>query len=425
MTLEIWFVRLVSITLLSAVLISGCAGVPAATSSVPAQAGGAAGAAAAPAQSRMTLPEFLGFNALVSCLGQTSTCIRSQLGARFPGLEPKPPLLPIADKQNLDDNASPAVKTAAKVKAEEDQAAQNAKAIRYLSSKGCGNCFPDTEQALLEALEDCNEQTRAATLEGLRDSVGTPCQCCKVNSCCTEKLLTKIYELAYDRDCRGCYAEPSPRVRRLARLVLRGCAGTTVSEASEDERPEEHPTPSEAEKEQTRQEELDSEGGTRSETDGVIDTTAVPKAADSRIRTTNSHVVQTALPIPNSSERISTDRACPTRTDGGDANNTGRADTIPRLQISEVEEVEKPNQSGNGSDPEPQTQSVMQVRTQCRGDCAWRPVEFPTFPSCATTSAHTNLSPDGQTPGKLMQVGCSDPKESRLASKCPAWHPDR
>ena len=49
----------------------------------------------------------------------------------------------------MSEDASPAVKAAAEAKAEEDQAPQKAKAIRYLASLGCGKCYPDTEEALL------------------------------------------------------------------------------------------------------------------------------------------------------------------------------------------------------------------------------------------------------------------------------------
>ncbi|MDZ4817352.1 MAG: hypothetical protein SGJ20_00090, partial [Planctomycetota bacterium] len=73
--------------------------------------------------------------------GGIGTRILSRLGSRFPGLEPKPALLPISDPANLE-SPNPAVATAAGVKADEDAAAQKVKAIRYLATIGCGGCYP-------------------------------------------------------------------------------------------------------------------------------------------------------------------------------------------------------------------------------------------------------------------------------------------
>ena len=39
----------------------------------------------------------------------------------------------------------------AHAKKKEDQAAQNVKAVHYLASRGCGDCCPETEEALLQA----------------------------------------------------------------------------------------------------------------------------------------------------------------------------------------------------------------------------------------------------------------------------------
>ena len=68
----------------------------------------------------------------------------------FPGLEALPPLLSIADPKNLQ-SSNPAVAAAAGAKADEDQAAQKIKAIRYLATLGCAGCYPDVEDALLAA----------------------------------------------------------------------------------------------------------------------------------------------------------------------------------------------------------------------------------------------------------------------------------
>ncbi|MCD0463714.1 hypothetical protein U8335_25585 [Roseiconus lacunae] len=207
----------------------GCATVPSATPPAPpasAQAGGATiVAVAAPAPPAMTLPKFLGLDLVFGGVQKTTLCVRNRLGSRFPGLEPKPPIKSITDPANLEPGASPAVQAAAKAKAEEDQAPQKAKAIRYLASLGCGECYPDNEDALLAALEDCNEQIRYEVVRGLQDSIGGCCQSCKENSCCTTKLLQKLYQMAYERDESGCFMESSARIRRNARLVICKCGG--------------------------------------------------------------------------------------------------------------------------------------------------------------------------------------------------------
>jgi hypothetical protein len=174
-------------------------------------------------------------------VGSGITGIRSHLGTYFPWIEPKPPLVPITEAGGED--ASPAEQAAAEAKAEEDKAAQKVKAIKFLTSRGCGKCYPDTEKALISALEDCIEVVRYETVKGLYRNLGKGCGCCRENSCCTVKLLEKLYELAYERDLRGCYLEPSPRVRRYARLLMEKCGPPVPEELeAEEPTPEEGPT---------------------------------------------------------------------------------------------------------------------------------------------------------------------------------------
>ncbi|WP_143543842.1 hypothetical protein [Rhodopirellula sp. MGV] len=207
----------------------GCATVPSAAPApapASAQAGGATiVAVAAPSPPPVTLPQFLGLDLVFGGAQKATLCVRNRLGSRFPGLEPKPPIKSITDPANMEPGASPAVQAAAKAKVEADKAPQKAKAIRYLASQGCGECYPDTEDALLAALEDCSEQIRYEVVRGLQSSVGGCCQSCKENSCCTPKLLKKLYQVAYDRDDAGCFVESSARIRRNARLVICKCGG--------------------------------------------------------------------------------------------------------------------------------------------------------------------------------------------------------
>ncbi|MBW3595737.1 MAG: peptidyl-prolyl cis-trans isomerase [Planctomycetes bacterium] len=170
--------------------------------------------------------------------------VRSRLGARFPGLEPQPELLPLADPANLD-SPYPSVAVAAEVKAEEDAAPQKIKAITYLATIGCSGCYPEVEKALLASLDDCNEDVRYATVVALRETAGSPCKVCKAAACCSPAIMRKLEELAYEADGFGCYKETSPRVRRMARLAMRGCGGVVIAEPAPEKL--EGPTPADLE----------------------------------------------------------------------------------------------------------------------------------------------------------------------------------
>jgi hypothetical protein len=176
---------------------------------------------------KQTLPQYLGITqcwdtASTAC-GQTLAC----LGFLFPGLgdalQPGPPLLPITDPANLSPDAPPAVQTAAKIKAEEDQAAQKIQALRYLATIGCAGCYPGVDDALIAALEDCTEEVRYEAVLAIRKTAGCVCKCCNKKACCSEKIQKKLREIAFETDDTGCPKEMSDRVRRQARLALAQC----------------------------------------------------------------------------------------------------------------------------------------------------------------------------------------------------------
>lgn len=142
----------------------------------------------------------------------------------FPGLERKPPLLPIAAPQNLE-SPYEMIKVAAKVKQAEDLKKQKIKALKYLGEIGCG-CYDKDgaiEAALLEALADCTPDVRIAAAEAIQTAVG---ECCCVDgcaqTCCTKKVQEKLAELAYGEK-EGCYIEPNPEVRAAAMAALTAC----------------------------------------------------------------------------------------------------------------------------------------------------------------------------------------------------------
>jgi len=123
------------------------------------------------------------------------------------------------------EGASPAVETAAKIKAEEDQAQAKIAALRYLATIGCAGCYPGVEEAFIAALDDCTEVVRyEAVMALLRTKcMNGQCDFCNKKACCSAKIQKKLNEIAYETDDEGCPKESSERVRRKARLALRRC----------------------------------------------------------------------------------------------------------------------------------------------------------------------------------------------------------
>jgi hypothetical protein len=161
------------------------------------------------------------------CAELICQCIQRQ----FPG-PGTPPVL-----GEVGPEASPAVKCAAEILAEEAKAPQKIDAIRYLGRVGCTKCYPCVEEGLLAALDDCTEEVRFEAAKALRRTATENCRCCRYTSCCSQKVFDKLNKIAFDTRDDGCFVEPSARVRRMARQALEMCGSPTGT-------PEE-PTPSE------------------------------------------------------------------------------------------------------------------------------------------------------------------------------------
>lgn len=209
------------LSLCALVLASGCITVPQAP--LPT---GAAGTVAQP-----NLMQFLGLAPVCTHLQVKAKCLLALLGKNHPCLEPKPPLLPLSDPANLQ-SPIPAVAAAAKIKAAEDAAPQKIKALQYLATIGCTACYPGkdgplVQEAFLAALHDCTEEVRFAAVKALLKTGGDPCAACKAGACCSPEILRALHDIAFKVDpFSGCYVEPSARVRRVARLAIRGCGNT-------------------------------------------------------------------------------------------------------------------------------------------------------------------------------------------------------
>jgi hypothetical protein len=143
----------------------------------------------------------------------------------LPGLEPKPPLLGIADPANLESEV-PAIKAAAEIKQQEDMAAQKIKGIKYLAGIGCGcyNKDGSITDALLAALDDCTEKVRFETVKAIGEvAKDEACENCKLKACCSEQIVKRLAELAYEKGDACCWLEPSERVREAAMEAMNSC----------------------------------------------------------------------------------------------------------------------------------------------------------------------------------------------------------
>ncbi len=191
-------------------------------------------------------PTLLSFLGIPKGLQKIRDTLANRRG-NHPALERKPPLKRIADPANLEAE-NPAIKAAAKIKAEEDLAPQKIKAIKYLATVGCG-CYPGVKEALLAALDDCTEDVRLEAATAFCEAAGDPCSNCNRSGCCAADVMTKLQEMAYEQDDQCCYKEPSARVREVAANALKACrrvhrpAPETPQPVDDKEVPVEAPVP--------------------------------------------------------------------------------------------------------------------------------------------------------------------------------------
>lgn len=216
--------------------IAGCATTPNAAAPAapppppPTSATGAGGTTivaiappAAPAGPPPNIFDFLGCNQLKSELCGAVGCALNMLGTAFPGLMAGLPMTSLTNPAALA-SSNPAIAAAAGAKAEENAAPAKVAALQYLGTLGCGGCHPEVEKALLAGLDDCIEIVRFAAAEALAETSRNRCRYCTSNRCCSMKIRKRLKEIASDRDDNGCFKEPSPRVRRMARVALCNCS---------------------------------------------------------------------------------------------------------------------------------------------------------------------------------------------------------
>jgi hypothetical protein len=212
----------------------------------PGTAGGAAPTVVAvvPASSPpLTLPQYLGLDALGRGVVGGVCLARLKIATHWPALQPSAKHAPraIGDPANLQ-SPSPAVATAAAAQQAAAEAPAKVAALGYLAKLGCAQ-VPGSEEAFLAGLDDAAEEVRAAAAQAVAASQRKPgsisCECsCACAGCCTPAIRAKLTQLAYEQSRPGCYSEPSPRVRRQCRLALAACGGEIWEVA---ETPEEIP----------------------------------------------------------------------------------------------------------------------------------------------------------------------------------------
>ncbi len=145
----------------------------------------------------------------------------AHLATVFPFLKPKPCLKPLDAPENAK-SPVPAISAAAAVIAAEGLAEQKIAGLKALAEVGCGG-YPEVEEAFLASLSDPTEAVRFEAVQAIRYAAGDICVPCGGSSCCTPDILKQLDKMAFGQKDDGCPFEPSPRVRRAARLALKTC----------------------------------------------------------------------------------------------------------------------------------------------------------------------------------------------------------
>ena len=171
----------------------------------------------------MTLWTFLGVDQLIDHHYESHDRLMARIGQHFPDLEPKPPLVLNTSPQAA---ASPsvAVHNAAFVLSAEQQAPQKIKAIKAVAKVGAA-AYPQVEEALLAGMDDRNPDVRLASVEAVLKTSGDGCDPCDLTGNCTPAIRHQLWLMGYGVHDDGCPLEPSPAVRRVARLALGACGG--------------------------------------------------------------------------------------------------------------------------------------------------------------------------------------------------------
>ena len=83
---------------------------------------------------------------------------------------------------------------------------------------------------------------RFEAASALAETSRNPCRYCTKNNCCSINVRKKLIKIATETNDKGCFVEPSPRVRRMARVALCNCECDPL-DAVPQPIPEEGPSP--------------------------------------------------------------------------------------------------------------------------------------------------------------------------------------
>lgn len=208
---------------------AGCATVP---QPVPAAAG---------VVEPMTLPRYLGVTTVWRSAHTSLVRSRVCLGRYLPVIAPQAvaPPMSLGDPAALQSPA-PAVAAAASVQQAEASAPGKIAALSYLGSVDCSQ-HPQVEEALLASLCDPIDSVRIAAIEAIlsgqqRCGHNKQCNQCGPScggGCCTPAIHARLLAMASEQTATGCWCEPNPTARRLARLALSLCYPATVAPPSQ------------------------------------------------------------------------------------------------------------------------------------------------------------------------------------------------
>ena len=161
-----------------------------------------------------------------------------------PGKERKPPLLRLDHPAFLQEGSPELLKTAAKMKIDQDLAPQKIKALMYICQIGC-SCYNKqfagkVEEAVIEGLKDCSLSVRKAALNVILSNAGSACSCeGQCHTCCSDGVLKVLEEIAYKQDKQGCFIEPNAEIRNMAAQALNACPPRIVEPEPAEEKKEE------------------------------------------------------------------------------------------------------------------------------------------------------------------------------------------
>ncbi len=286
------------------------------------------------------------------------------------------------------ESQNPAIKAAAKIKAEEDLAPQKIKAIKYLGTVGCG-CYPGVRDSLMAALDDCTEEVRYEAAIALCQVAGNPCKNCDKSGCCNAEVMNKLNEIAYGQDAKGCYKESSSRVRAAATNALNACKRKNPTTSMQPVPETTHETPEEP-KPETR--EMPAEPSTP----GPNPTPApLPPSSNLKYAPPSDRVHLTGFTREGGIAEAS-DSAAGTAVSTNDPNAAGIAEQVAFLRWG--------NRCPRGYVPCPQMQICPeQPHPATQGETA-KPGETPMPP------------PTGATPGEITAGESAIPPGNALAS---------